>query len=110
MQRRRWPRAWTNALIAIASLVVGAPLAMAAMGGVAMLIPSSPELGYLLYPRTSLCAPSRPRAEEATVAIRVHRSNDFRPAHKADAVMPPDLGERLKAEQLEAPQLRTAKE
>ena len=44
MQRGRWPRAWTNALIAIASLVIGAPLAMAAMGEVMMLIPNRRSL------------------------------------------------------------------
>jgi hypothetical protein len=110
MQRRRWPRAWTDAPIAIVSLVIGAPLAMAAMGGVTMLIPQSPEPGYLLYPRSALCVPRRPRAEEAAVATRVRRSNDFRPVHKAGAVMPPGLGERLSVEQFEAPPLRTAKE
>lgn len=110
MQCRRWRRAWTNALIAIASFVIGAPLAMAAMGGVAMLIPRSPELGYLLYPRSDLCAPSRARANEAAVAIRVRRSTVFRPVHTAGAVMPPGLGEHLSAERLEALPLRTAKE
>jgi hypothetical protein len=110
MQRRRWPIMWTNTLITIASLMIGAPLAMAAMAEVAMLMPQSPELGYLLYPRSSLCTPSRPSAEGAAVAIRVRRSNDFRPAHKADAVMPPGLGERLDPEQLEALPLRTAEE
>lgn len=109
MQRRRWPRAWTDALIAVALLIIGAPLAMAAMNGVSILIPRSPEPGYLLYPRSNLCAPSRPRAEEAAVAINVRRSV-FRPVHKADAVIPPGLGERLNAEQLEALPLRTAKE
>jgi hypothetical protein len=110
MQRRRLPRAWTDALIAIALLVIGTPLAMAAMNGVSMLIPRAPEPGYLLYPRSNLCAPRRPRAEEAAVAIRVHRSTVFRAAPKADAVMPPGLGERLNPEQLEALPSRTAKE
>jgi hypothetical protein len=110
MQRRRWPIMWTNTLITIASLMIGAPLAMAAMNGVSIFIPRSPEPGYLLYPRSSLCTPSRPSTEGAAVAIRVRRSNDFRSAHKADAVMPPGLGERLNPEQLEALPLRTAKE
>jgi hypothetical protein len=103
-------RAWTNALIAIVSLVIGTPLAMAAMNGVSIFIPRSPEPGYLLYPRSNLCAPSRPKFEEAAVAIRGRRSTVFRPVHQADAVIPPGLGERLNAEQLEALPLRTAKE
>jgi hypothetical protein len=110
VQRRRWPRAWTNALIVIASLVIGAPLAMAAINGVSILIPRSPEPGYLLYPRSNLCAPSRPKLEEAAVAMRVHRSTIFRPVHRADAVIPPGLGERLNPEQLEAFPSRASEE
>jgi hypothetical protein len=110
MQRRRWPIMWTNTPIAIALLVIGTPLAMAAMNGVSIFIPRSPEPGYLLYPRSSLCTPSRPSAEGAAVATRARRSTVFRPVHKTDAVIPPGLGERLNAEQLEALPLRTAEE
>jgi hypothetical protein len=101
---------WTNAPIAIALLLIGTPLAMAAMNEVSMFITRSPEPGYLLYPRSNLCAPSRPKFEEAAVAIRGHRSTVFRPVHKADAVIPPGLGERLNAQQLEALPSRTAEE
>lgn len=110
MQRRRWPRAWTNALIVIASLVIGAPLAVAAMNGVSIWIPRSPEPGYLLYPRSNLCAPIRPKLEEAAVAIRVHRSTVVRVVPSADAVIPPGLGDRLNPEQLEALPSRRAEE
>ncbi len=92
MQRRRRPRAWTNALMAIASLALGAPLAMAAIDRMAMLFPRSPEPGYLLYPRLGLCTPTR---EQTAEALLRRPPCPFRPMRTANAVMPPGLGQSL---------------
>lgn len=94
MQSRRWPIAGTNALVAMALLAAGAPLAMAAVGGFPALFSRSHETGYLLYPRLGLCGPSRTNASGAAASTR--RSHPpFRPTRTADAVMPPDLGQSL---------------
>ncbi|RBP04647.1 hypothetical protein DFR50_13831 [Roseiarcus fermentans] len=102
-------RRWSIRLVAIASLAAGAPLAMAAMGGLAPLLPRSSEPGYLLYPRLGLCAPSVAGADEAA-KFSPRRSAAFRPARTAGAVMPPGLGEHLSPERLKPTPLRTAGE
>jgi hypothetical protein len=97
MQRGRWPLAWTKASLVIASLALGAPLAMAAVVGMGTLFPRLPQSGYLLYPRLGLCAPRLASQAEADAdAPTVRRSAPpFRPTRTAAAVMPPALGQTL---------------
>jgi hypothetical protein len=98
----RSPTAWTGALLLIASLAVGAPLAMGAVGRVATLLPRSAEPGYLLYPHQGLCAPSGPNETQDATPTKRRSAPPFRPTRTAHAVMPPELGEGLGAQWLEA--------
>lgn len=94
MQSRRWPIAGTKALVAMALLAAGAPLAMAAVAGFPTLFSRSHETGYLLYPHFGLCAPSRTNVADAAASTR-RSAPPFRPTRTADAVMPPGLGQSL---------------
>jgi hypothetical protein len=92
MQSRRWPVAGANALAAMALLAAGAPLAIAAVGGLPTLFSRSHETGYLLYPHSGLCAQSRTNAAAASTR---RSAPPFRPTRTADAVTPPELGQSL---------------
>ena len=93
MQGIQWRIGWTPLLPATALLVVGAPLGRAAFDRATILTKSS-ETGYLLYPRTRVCAPFKAEAA-AAAAMRRYR---VRPTRAANAVMPPASGQTLNAE------------
>jgi hypothetical protein len=99
-----WREAIGRPRLVLTSLLFAAPLATAAVVGAAKLLALSPESGYLLYPRSGVCASTRGADEPATGAAAVDRQAPvFRPARNtAGAVMPPELGERLDAEWLES--------
>lgn len=98
MQGIQWRIGWTPFLLAIASLVLGAPLGRAAFDHATILTESS-ETGYLLYPRTPVCAP--PQADPAVpIAGTAATRRWVHPARTAKAVMPPALGQTLSSESL----------
>lgn len=95
MQRRRFPIAWTKFLFVLASIAASAPLVVAAREGAAMLFASSPQRGYLLYPRLGFCSPNRVNVSEAKASVLRRPTHALKPTPTADAVMPPGLGESL---------------
>jgi hypothetical protein len=109
MQGRRWPVTWVTGLLVVASLVVAAPLAMAAVESVGKLFVRSPEPGYLLYPRLGLCTPSRSNTSEAAAPGERRLPRAFRPTRTADAAMPPELGQSLSSRSLEPGQISSAR-
>jgi hypothetical protein len=90
---------WTPFLLATALLVLGAPLGRAAFDRATILTKSS-ETGYLLYPRTPVCAPPQAGVVAAATGTTAMRRYWVRPTRTANAVMPPALGQTLNPESL----------
>ena len=92
-----------NLLLAVAALVLAASLATAAIVEAARFSPLSPERGYLLYPRSGVCASARGASNAATGTGGIRRSASvLRTVRSANATMPPELGQRLDAKWLES--------
>jgi hypothetical protein len=95
MLRKPWRVTRANALLAVASLAVAAPLALPEVGSVSTLFARSPEPGYLLYPHLGLCMAGRTKVSQADASAVRGSARAFRPTLTADAVMPPSLGQSL---------------
>jgi hypothetical protein len=61
----------------------------------ATLLPKSSEAGYLLYPRTAVCAPVQAEGATPAAGAAATRRYWIRPVRAAKAVMPPALGQTL---------------
>jgi hypothetical protein len=90
---------WTALSLTIASFALGAPLGWAAFNHATVLVKSS-ETGYLLYPRTAVCAPAQAGSAAPAAGTPATRRYWIRPARTAKAVMPPALGQTLSSESL----------